>query len=189
MKYLSAVALLTTAAALNPLAHAQSSPATPPAQPAAAAAAAPPAPPAPGPSLELASQAARIALDTCKTKGFNVAASVIDSVGVLKVLLAQDGASARGVQSSTNKAITALNFKDATSRLGERVKTDTSLAQAVSANPNFNVRAGGVLLKVKDQIVGAIGVGGAQGSENDEACALAAIATIQERLNAQFATR
>ncbi len=102
------------------------------------------------------------------------------------MLLAQDGASARGVQSSTNKAVTALTFKDATSQLGERVKSDTTLAQSVSANPSFNVRAGGVLLKVKDQVVGAIGVGGARGSENDEACALAGRQAIQERLNKQF---
>jgi uncharacterized protein GlcG (DUF336 family) len=188
MRYLPALTLLTAAAIMNASAvYAQSSPGTASGQPAAAAA--PPAPPAPGPSLELALQAARTALDTCKAKGFKVGASVIDSGGVLKVLLAQDGTSTRGVQSSTNKAVTALNFKDATSQLGERVKSDTSLAQAVSANPNFNVRAGGVLLKVKDQIVGAIGVGGAQGSENDEACALAAIAAIQKRLDAQFAAR
>ena len=48
---------------------------------------------------------------------------------------------------------------------------------------------GGVLLKVKDQVVGAIGVGGARGSENDEACAIVGIEAIQARLNAQFATR
>jgi uncharacterized protein GlcG (DUF336 family) len=47
------------------------------------------------------------------------------------------------------------------------------------------VRAGGVLLKVKDQIVGAIGVGGARGSENDEACALDGLKAIQQRLSAQ----
>ena len=124
-------------------------------------------------------------MDACKAKGFAVAVSVIDSGGVLKVLLAQDGASARGVQSSTNKAVTALTFKDATSHLGERVKSDATLAQSVSANPAFNVRAGGVLLKVKDRIVGAIGVGGARGSENDEACALDGLKAIQEKLSAQ----
>jgi len=143
--------------------------------------------PAPGPSLELASAAARTALDACKAKGFSVGVSVIDSGGVLKVLLAQDGTSARGVQSSTNKATTSLTFKDATSHLGERVKSDAELAQAVSANAAFNVRAGGVLLKVKDRIVGAIGVGGAHGSENDEACALAGIQAVQGRLDAEFA--
>jgi uncharacterized protein GlcG (DUF336 family) len=185
MKYLPVATLMTAAVVLSAsVLHAQSSPSPP----AGAAAAAPP-PPAPGPSLELASQAAKVAIDACKTKGFSVGASVIDSGGVLKVLLAQDGTSARGVQSSTNKAVTALTFKDATSRLGERVKSDAALEKSVSDNPSFNVRAGGVLLKVKDQVVGAIGVGGARGSENDEACALAAIEAIQKGLDAQFAAR
>ncbi len=112
-------------------------------------------------------------------KGFSVGVSVIDSGGVLKVLLAQDGTSARGVQSSTNKAVTALTLKDATSHLGERVKSDAALAQTVSANPNFNVRAGGVLLKVKEQIVGAIGAGARAAAENDEACAIAGLEAIQ----------
>lgn len=153
--------------------------------PPAGSAAPPPPPPAPGPSLELALQAAHIALDACTAKGFNVGVSVIDSGGVLKVLLAKDGASARGVQSSTSKAVTALAFSDATSRLGERVKSEQSLADKVAANPNFNIRAGGVLLKVKDATLGAIGVGGAKGSENDEACALAGLQAIQARLDAK----
>ena len=146
--------------------------------------AAPPAPPAPGPSLELALQAAHVALDTCAAKGFNVGVSVIDSGGVLKVLLAKDGTSPRGVQSSTNKAVTALTFADTTSHLGERIKSEQTLADKIAANPNFNTRAGGVLLKVKNETIGAIGVGGAKGSENDEACALAGIQAIQARLAA-----
>jgi uncharacterized protein GlcG (DUF336 family)/rhodanese-related sulfurtransferase len=144
--------------------------------------AAPPPAPAPGPGLEVASQAARAALDACAAKGFNVGVSVVDSGGALKVLLAKDGTSPRGVQSSTNKAITALALKDATSHLGERAKSEPTLASTVAANPNFNVRAGGVLLKVNDEVIGAIGVGGARGSENDEACALAGISAIQAQL-------
>jgi uncharacterized protein GlcG (DUF336 family) len=141
-----------------------------------------PQPPARGPAFDLALEAARTALDVCKEKGFNTGVSVVDSAGVLKVLLAADGTSPRGVQSSTNKAVTALTFKVATSQLGERGKIDTALAEKIAANANFNNRAGGVLLKVGDTIIGAIGVGGARGSENDEACALAGIQKVQSRL-------
>lgn len=146
--------------------------------------AAPPPPPAPGPSLALASRAAQVALDACTAKGFNVGVTVVDSAGSLKALLAKDGTSARGVQSSTNKALTALAFKDSTSRLAERAKAEPNLASAIDASPNFNVRAGGVLLKANDRIIGAVGVGGARGSENDEACALAGIDAIQKELSA-----
>ena len=145
---------------------------------------APPPPPARGPSLELASQAAQVAVDACAAKGFNVGVSVVDSAGVLKVLVAKDGTSPRGVQSSTNKAVTALTFSDSTGRLGEQAKSDKTLASRLATNPNFNSRAGGVLLKANNEVIGAIGVGGARGSENDEACALAGIQAIQTRLAA-----
>jgi uncharacterized protein GlcG (DUF336 family) len=141
-----------------------------------------PIPAARGPALELALEAARVAIDTCTGLEQKIGVSVVDSAGVLKVLLATDGASPRGVQSSTNKALTALAFKTATSQLNELIKTDKELADKVAANTNYNSRAGGVLLKVNDEIIGAVGVGGARGSEKDEACALAGIQKIQSRL-------
>ena len=122
--------------------------------------AAPTPPPAVGPALNVASR------------------------GVLKVLLAKDGTSARGVQSSTYKAVTALTFGEATSRLGELAKTDRGLADRLGGNPNYNSRAGGVLLRVNGEVIGAIGVGGARGSENDEACALAGIEAVGTQLTA-----
>jgi uncharacterized protein GlcG (DUF336 family) len=142
----------------------------------------PPTPAARGPALDVSIEAAQEALRVCTEKGFNVSVSVVDSAGVLKVLLAADGAHSRGVQSSTNKAITALTFHNSTSALGEQVKTDASLAEKIAANPNFNTRAGGVLLKAGSEVIGAIGVGGARGSENDEACALAGIDKVKARL-------
>jgi uncharacterized protein GlcG (DUF336 family) len=141
-----------------------------------------PAPAARGPALDLSVEAAHEALHVCNAKGFAVSVAVVDSAGVLKVLLAADGAHSRGVQSSRNKAVTALSFNNSTSALGEQVKTDTALAEKIAANPDFNTRAGGVLLKVGSEVIGAIGVGGARGSENDEACALAGIEKIKGRL-------
>ena len=137
-------------------------------------------PTARGPSLELAVEAARIAIEACAADGGQkVAASVVDSAGVLKVLLAADGASPRGVVSSTNKAVTALNFKAATSQIGEQAKTDKVLADKIAADTSINARPGGVLLKVGDEIIGAIGIGG---GKTDEPCALAGVQKIQARL-------
>jgi uncharacterized protein GlcG (DUF336 family) len=92
---------------------------------------------------------------------------------VQKVLIAADGAHARGVQSSTNKAVTALTFKVPTSQLAESIKTDLGLAARIAANPSLAPRAGGVHRKVGSELIGALGIGGARGSENDEACAFA----------------
>jgi uncharacterized protein GlcG (DUF336 family) len=141
-----------------------------------------PPPPARGPAIDLALEAAQVAIETCKANGFNVAVTVVDSAGVQKVLLAADGAHARGVQSSTNKAVTSLTFKTPTSQIAESIKTDQELAAKIAANPSFAPRAGGVPLKVGEDLIGAIGVGGARGSENDEVCALAGIKKVQGRL-------
>jgi uncharacterized protein GlcG (DUF336 family) len=139
-----------------------------------------PVPAAKGPSLELSIEAARIAIETCSAAGGQkIGASVVDSAGVLKVLLAADGTSPRGVQSSTNKAYTALTFKAATSELTGQLKTDKSLADKIAANANFNARPGGVLIKVGDEIIGAIGVGG---GKTDADCAIAGLQKIQSRL-------
>ena len=150
---------------------------TPPAAPAT-----PPVPAARGPALDLALEAAQAALETCKARDQKAAVSVVDSAGVLKAVLASDGASPRGVQSSNNKAVTALTFKAPTSQLAERLKTDKELAEKIAANTSFNARSGGMLLVVGNEVIGAIGVGGARGSDVDEACALAGVRKIQDRL-------
>jgi len=139
-------------------------------------------PTARGPSLELALEAAQATLADCTARGHRVGVSVVDSAGLLKVVLAADGASSRGVQSGNNKAVTALTFKLPSGQVGEQIKTDADLAAKVAANPSFNSRAGGVLLQVGGEVIGAIGVGGARGSENDEACALTGVKKIQDRL-------
>ena len=139
-------------------------------------------PPARGPALELALEAARTAIDTCSARQQKVSVSVVDSAGVLKALLATDGAHSRGVASSTNKALTSLAFGNATSQLGEQAKTDKALADKLAANPSYNARGGGLAISVAGTVIGAIGVGGARGSDVDEACAQAGLAKVQDRL-------
>lgn len=167
--------------AFNHIAHAAESeipPASSAAQPTTANQ--PRVPAARGPALDLAIEASKIAIETCAAAGGQkIGISFVDSAGVLKTLLAADGTSPRGVTSSTNKAVTALTFKTATSQLTEQIKTDKSLADKISANVNFNARPGGVLIKVGDEIIGAIGVGGGR---TDEDCALAGLQKIQSRL-------
>jgi uncharacterized protein GlcG (DUF336 family) len=140
------------------------------------------APAARGPTLKAVLDAAHAAVKTCEGLSQKIAVTVIDSAGVTKVLLASDGASARGVQSSTNKAATALTFGAATSELAHRAESDTELAAKLNLNPNFNSHAGGVLVRIDGELVGAIGAGGAKGSEKDEVCALAALKRIPKRI-------
>lgn len=140
----------------------------------------PQVPAARGPALDLAVEAARVAIDTCAAAGGQkIAVGVVDSAGVLKLVLAADGASPRGVQSSQTKAVTALNFKAATKDLSEQIKTDKVLADKIAADTNLNARPGGILIKVGDEIIGALGVGG---GKTDHDCAVAGLEKIKSRL-------
>ena len=152
-----------------------------PAGPATLVQASAPAPAARGPSLKAALDAAHAALTTCQALSQKVAVTVVDSAGIVKAVLASDGASSRGVASSTNKAVTALTFNSATSELGAKSAEDPDLAAKLSANPSFNSHAGGLLIRIDNEVVGAIGVGGAKGSEKDEACAKAGQSKITRK--------
>jgi len=151
------------------------------AQSAQTAPAAPPPPPAPGPSLSDALLAAQSAIAACRERQQNVSVAVVDAAGVHKLLLAADGAHSRGVQSSTAKALTSLAFNAASGSLAERAKQDVALAARLSANAAYNSRAGGLPIVKDGALIGAIGVGGARGSENDEACARAGLERIGVR--------
>jgi uncharacterized protein GlcG (DUF336 family) len=150
--------------------------------PASVRAQAPAAPPAAGPALADALLAAQTAVNACLERQQNVSVAVVDSGGVHKLLLAGDGAHQRGVQSSTAKALTALAFRLPTSVLAERAKQDAALGARLAADAGYNSRAGGLPIVKDGVVIGAIGVGGARGSENDEACARAGLERIGARL-------
>ncbi len=150
--------------------------------PAASSPQAPPAPPARGLPLDLALEAARAAIDTCKSLDQKVGVSVLDSAGELRLLLAADGAATRGVQNSALKAKAALAFNIPSGQLAERVKTDKEAADRLAANPTWLARAGAIPVSVGGTLIGAIGVGGARGSEKDEACAIAGLERVKSRL-------
>lgn len=171
----TALSALALACVLAPaLSHAQA--------PAASAPQAPPAPPARGVPLELALEAAKVALDTCKGLDQKVGVSVLDSAGEVRLVLAADGAANRGVQNSALKAKAALAFDLPSGQLADHAKTDAAIAARLAANPTWLARAGALPVSVGGTLIGAIGVGGARGSDKDEACAIAGLDKIRSRL-------
>lgn len=176
---LAAPAIVLAQSAAPPASPPTTSPANSPAN---APVALPPPPPARGPALALAHEAAQAAIDACRARGFAVSVSVVDSAGVLKALLAADGAHERGVNSGTAKARTSLAFRQPTSAVGRQASEDAAFDARVKANAAWNSRAGGLPILAGERLIGAIGVGGARGSENDEACAQAGLAQVQARL-------
>jgi len=142
----------------------------------------PPPPPARGVPIELALEAAKVALDTCKGLDQKVGVSVLDSSGEVRLVLVADGAAYRGVQNSALKAKAALAFEIPSGQVAERAKTDAAIAARLAANPTWLARAGAIPVSVGGTLIGAIGVGGARGSEKDEACAVAGLEKVRSRL-------
>jgi uncharacterized protein GlcG (DUF336 family) len=145
--------------------------------------------PARGPEMALALEAAQTAISTCTANGIKAGVSIVDSEGVLRLLLSVDGASRRAVESSTQKAFTANALKASTYDIQEKMKTDQELAAKVKADSSLFVRPGGLPLMAGTEVIGAIGVGGGQtlngvpGGERDAMCAKAGLDKIKDRLN------
>jgi uncharacterized protein GlcG (DUF336 family) len=130
----------------------------------------------------LAVEAAQAAIASCKGQGYNVSVAIVDRAGSLKLILVGDGASALARDLSRRKAYTSALRRATTADLAKQVATpgafnptlyDTELVTAV----------GGVPIKVGNETIGGIGVGGAPAGETDEACANAGLAKIRDRLN------
>ena len=77
------------------------------------------------------------------------------------------------MSNSALKARAALAFEIPSGQVAERAKTDPAVATRLAANPTWLARAGAVPVSVGGTLIGAIGVGGARGSDKDEACAVA----------------
>jgi uncharacterized protein GlcG (DUF336 family) len=133
-----------------------------------------------GPSIDLSLEAAKAIVEACR--GYHVGVSIIDSAGTPKLYYIPDGTDGSHAYTGFRKAYTALTFKMPTSQVGVLTKTDAGVAAKVKADTNLLTFAGGIPLTVGDQVIGAVGVSGAEPSAKDEECGLAGIARIKDRL-------
>lgn len=137
-------------------------------------------PPARGPTLEVALLAAQEAVAACKS--YHVGVSIIDSAGTPKLYYIPDGTAGFHAYTGFRKAYTALTFKMPTSEVGTLSKTDTAVAAKITADTNLLGFAGGIPLVAGSEVIGAIGVSGAEPSSADEKCARAGIDRIKDLL-------
>jgi uncharacterized protein GlcG (DUF336 family) len=145
---------------------------------------APRPPRAPGISTALAVEAAQTAVATCTAQGLKVTALVVDSAGTPIAMISGDGAAAITQRIASGKATTALKMKMTSGEAAERAKTDQAFMAQLMADPAMGTpRQGGVPLMMGNDIIGAIAVSGAPSGAQDEPCAKAGIAKIQDRLH------
>ena len=133
-------------------------------------------------ALEAATEAVRV----CAQHGYLVTATVVDMDGVVQVALRGDGATVHTGESSFEKAFTVVTLGpifdfDTSGKFFDLVKTNP-YAPRLATVRNVMALPGAVAFKSKNAIVGALGVGGAPGGDNDEVCAQAGIAKVADRL-------
>jgi uncharacterized protein GlcG (DUF336 family) len=106
---------------------------------------------------------------------------LVDADGVRQAVLRGDRAGAHTLDSAYAKAYTAASFKTDTTALVARSKTVPVLANLFKL-PHLLLLGGGIVIKLGDEVVGAIGAAGAPGGDLDDACARAGLDRIRGQL-------
>ncbi|MHA3735986.1 GlcG/HbpS family heme-binding protein [Pseudomonas sp. Eth.TT006] len=99
--------------------------------------------------------------------------SVLDRGGNLLVTLRGDGIGPHNTAASQRKAYTALSTKTATRLFAERARSNPDTAN-LNTLDELLLLGGGIPLFAGNELVGAIGVAGSGGGEQDERCAIKA---------------
>ena len=135
-------------------------------------------PTAPYLPLGMAQIIANTAMDKCIKDGYQVSVAIVARSGETKVLLRADGASPHTVGSSTGKAFTSASMGRSTMDLANLIKEKPELEQLRNMDDRMLILAGGLPIKIGDELVGGIGIGGAPGGHLDQICAQAGIDSI-----------
>ena len=130
---------------------------------------------------DAALRAAQAALENCRESGYQVAVAVVDRFGGIQVVLRDQLAAPRTVNTAVGKARTAAGFRTNTTDMVS--VTAAGKPQAGIRNlPGVIIIGGGMLIEAAGSLVGGIGVSGAPGPHLDDICAQAGIDDIEDLL-------
>lgn len=132
-------------------------------------------------SLDLANQIASATVAACAANGYAVAAAVVDRAGVVKAVQRADNAGSHTLGSAERKAWTSASAKSNTLAMMEGAQKNPGAANLVHL-PGFLLLGGGVPVRVGNEVIGAVGVGGAPGGHLDEQCAVAGLDKVKDLL-------
>jgi len=132
-------------------------------------------------SLELANQIAAASVAACQANGYAVAATVVDRAGSVRAVQRADNAGPHTLAASQQKAFTSASAKNHTLAIMESAQKNPAAANLVHI-PGYLLLGGGVPVKVGNEVIGAVGVGGAPGGHLDEQCAVAALDKVKDLL-------
>jgi uncharacterized protein GlcG (DUF336 family) len=132
-------------------------------------------------SMELANQIAAASVAACAANGYAVTATVVDRAGSVRAVQRADNAGPHTLGASQQKAFTSASAKNTTLAMMEGAQKNPAAANLVYI-PGFLLVGGGVPVKVGNEVIGAVGIGGAPGGHLDEQCAMAALDKVKDAL-------
>jgi uncharacterized protein GlcG (DUF336 family) len=132
-------------------------------------------------SLELANQIASATVAACSANGYNVTATVVDRAGSVRAVQRADNAGPHTLGASLQKAYTSASAKNTTTAMLETSQKNPGAA-TLGDIPGFLLLGGGVPVKAGNEVIGAVGVGGAPGGHLDEQCAVAGLEKVKDML-------
>ena len=132
-------------------------------------------------TLDLANRIATATVAACAANGHAVAVTVVDRAGVVRAMQRADNAGPHTVAASQQKAFTSASARNTTQAMMEAAQKNPGAANLVYL-PGFLLLGGGVPVRAGNEVVGAVGVGGAPGGHLDEQCAVAALEQVKAQL-------
>lgn len=129
-------------------------------------------------STETAQQLVSEGLKQCAKDGYHVTVAVVDRSGVLKALARDELAGPHTIESARKKAFTSASMGVVTADMANNIADKPALSGLRDMHPDILLLGGGVPVRIDDQLVAGIGVGGAPGGHLDQACAEAAVKAV-----------
>jgi len=130
---------------------------------------------------ETALKVARVSLEACRGKGYQVAVAVVDRMGVPQVMLRDRYAGAHTPDTAFRKAWTAVSFREDTLALSKSTDPDSPQAGARQITSALML-GGGVPIEAGGSIVGGVGISGAPSGQADDECGRAGIEAVSADL-------
>ncbi len=123
---------------------------------------------------ELGSKLVTEALSVCHGMNRQGVAAVVDRGGNLVALMRDDNVGPHNTQAAWRKAFTALSTKTPTKQLAVKAQSSPDSVNLNTVN-ELLLLGGGVPVKYRGQVIGAVGMAGTGGAESDDQCGADAI--------------
>lgn len=131
-------------------------------------------------SYDIARTIAEGAIATCKDKGYNASAVVVDRDGETLIAMRGDKTSPHTMENARRKAYTAMTFKRTSAEFAKEYNDGNPVRRAQATLPSIIPNGGGVPIKAGDEVIGGVGVSGSPGFDED--CVNGGLAKVKDQL-------